>query len=191
MNSIISEKDYPVQFRWVFKSSFGAILALVVLGSFWFVGLSSPKTNSYIVFIAIFLPFNFIFTVLQRNNFRYEVEEKFLNLYQGVLSKKQRHIPYGVIQNIFVKQDLFDRVFGLASVTIENASQGGGSVQAGETKVFGMKVRARERHYDETVGFTGNKVRIPGLTQEDAEALKEAVLKKMKENPIEDNQSGL
>ena len=41
------------------------------------------------------------------------------------------------------------------------------------------------------VGFSGNKVSIPGLTKANAEILKGIVLQKMKENPIEDSQSGL
>jgi hypothetical protein len=41
------------------------------------------------------------------------------------------------------------------------------------------------------VGFSGNKVNIPGLTKQNAEILKGIILQKMKENPIEDSQSGL
>ena len=117
---------------------------------------------------------------------------QFLTLRQGILSKQQRHIPYGVIQNLFVKQDLFNRVFGLASLTVENASQGAGAFTAPqEQKVFGLRVGNQRQQQVEMVGFSGNKVSIPGLTKQNAETLKEIVLQKMKENPIEDSQSGL
>ena len=191
MNPIISEKDYSVQGAWVFKSIVGSIIALIILGGLWLTGDKNSKMESYLVLIAIFTPIHFIIVMLQRANFHYAVEEQFLTLRQGVLSKQQRHVPYGVIQNIFAKQDLFDRIFGLASVTVENASQGAGTVPGETTKIFGMTVKAQQKQQDELVGFSGNKISIPGLTQADAETLKDVILNKMKENPIEDNQSGL
>jgi len=91
---------------------------------------------------------------------------------------KIAYIPYGVIQNIIVKQDLFDRIFGLASLIIENASESGGAFELQNQQV-------------ETVGFYGNKVTIHGLTKTNAEILKSIILQKMKENPTEDTRSGL
>ncbi len=88
-------------------------------------------------------------------------------------------MPYGVIQNVFIKQDLFDRIFGLATLRIENASQAGGA----------RDIRIRQGQ--ENLGASGNKVNIPGLKKQNAEELKNLILKKIKENPIEDSQSGL
>ncbi|MDP2967235.1 MAG: PH domain-containing protein [bacterium] len=186
MNGIITEKDYPVQGLWVFKSIRGFLLTLIILVLFFLISnsyenLFSSKNvmlNFYLVIIIASVIFHFIVTILKRANFHYSIEEKFLTLKQGILSKQQRYIPYGVIQNLFVKQDLFDRIFGLASLTIENASQGAG-------------IGTQQRQQVEMVGFSGNAVSIPGLTKQNAETLKEIVLQKMKENPIEDSQSGL
>ena len=192
VESIISEKNYPVQFLWVLKSIIGSVISLIIFGALWLLGARTPGIATYLVLIALFTPLHFVITILRRANFRYAVEEKFLTLYQGILSKQQRHIPYGVVQNIFVKQDLFDRLFGLASITIENASQGAGVMQGGEAKIFGgMTVRAQQERRDELVGFSGNKVNIPGLMKADAEILKDVILNKMKENQAEDSQSGL
>jgi membrane protein YdbS with pleckstrin-like domain len=115
-------------------------------------------------------------------------------LHQGILSKQQRNIPYGVIQNIFVHQRLVDRIFGLASLSIENASQGGGNQNSNNTKAFGITIsnqQTKKRGELEMPGFNGNKISIPGLTKQNAEALRELILQKMKDNPVEDNQSGL
>ncbi len=79
---------------------------------------------------------------------------------------------------------MFDRLFGLASLTLENASELGINRTQGQ-----IKLRAQER--TETVGFSGNNVSIPSLKKQNAEALKGIVLQKIKENPIEDSQSGL
>ena len=203
MDGIITEKDYPVQGLWIFKSIIGSLLSLVILVSFlWFSHFDSSKDaeiSMYIPLITLFVIFHFVVTIfyfvvaiLRRATFHYSIEPQFLTLRQGILSKQQRHIPYGVIQNLFVKQDLFDRIFGLASLTIENASQGAGALATlQEQKVFGLRVGKQRRQQMEMVGFSGNKVSIPGLTKANAEILKGVVLQKMKENPIEDSQSGL
>jgi uncharacterized membrane protein YdbT with pleckstrin-like domain len=192
MNSTITENDYPVQTIWVFKS---ILRFLLILAIFIFIIVISGTNNylsffSNVIFIIFYIVFYIILSALRRMTFHYSVENNFLTLQQGILSRQQRHIPYGVIQNLFVKQDVFDRIFGLASVSIENASAGAGS-QAGTQKFFGITIKNQRKQQIEMVGFSGNKVSIPGLTKDDAEKLKVIILQKMKENPVEDNQSGL
>jgi uncharacterized membrane protein YdbT with pleckstrin-like domain len=197
MNEFITEKNYPVQGLWVFKSILGSLFALIFFVPYFLLSRfgendRSNEINFYFVIVIGFAIFHFIFTILRRANFHYSIEGNFLTLKQGILSKQQRHIPYGVIQNLFVKQDLFDRIFGLASLTIENASQGAGVLAAPQKqRVFGMRIGNQRQQQMEMVGFSGNKVSIPGLTKMNAETLKGIVLQKMKENPIEDSQSGL
>lgn len=177
----ITENNYPVQPIWVLKSMLGFVFAFTISIFLLLIGY----INFYLILLILYTPIYFIIVVLRRKNFHYLIDKEFMVIKQGVLSKKQRNIPYGVIQNVFVKQDLFDRLFGLASVTIENASQAGGK-ENNEQKVFGMKMRAQNRQQVETVGFTGNKVSIPGLTKQNAEALKNTILERIKANPIEE-----
>lgn len=172
-NSIATEKDYPITKLWIFKAPI--IITFISLVALFF--------GYYLPYFLIALPFYLIANPLIRANFHYSTEEKFFVVKQGVFSKKQRNLPYGVIQNVLVKQDWFDRVFGLASFSVENASQGGG-------KGFFSGLRSNKQQA-ESVGSSGNKVNIPGLKKKHAEALKLVLLQRMKENPIEDSQSGL
>lgn len=172
-NTIATEKEYPITKLWIFKAPI--IITAISLVAIIF--------GYYFPYFLIALPFYLIANPLIRANFHYSTEEKFFLVKQGVLSKKQRNLPYGVIQNVLVKQDWFDRIFGLASFSVENASQGGG-------KGFFSGLRSNKQQ-GETVGSSGNKVNIPGLKKKDAEALKLVLLQKMKENPTEDSQSGL
>lgn len=191
MNEVITENNYPVEGIWILKSILGYILAVLIFTPFFLFDIKDRDFNFYLIIYLGLIPFSLIFTMLRRANFHYSIEDKFMTLKQGILNKQQRHIPFGVIQNVFVKQDLFDRLFGLASLTLENASMGAGSQAEGETKIFGMKVSNQKRQQVEMVGFSGNKVSIPGLKKDNAETLKCIVLQKMKENPVEDSQSGL
>ncbi len=179
-----TEKEYPISMLWVFKTPIMIIIVSIIalLFGYWF---------PYLVLLFIIL---LIANPLIRANFHYSTEDKFFLVKQGVLSKKQRNLPYGVIQNVFVKQDIFDRIFGLASLRVENAAQGsqGGVAgrRAASAALFGGGLVGRAAASD-TLGSSGNKVNIPGLKKKDAEALKAILLQRMKDNPLEDSQSGL
>lgn len=173
---ILTEKDFPIQFVWLFKSLIGTLVVILMT----FVMAKFGYVNYFLLLFIGYTPVAFVVTLLQKNNFHFALEDKFLLLKQGVLSKQERNVPYGVIQHVFVKQDLFDRVFGLASVTIENATKSLAEIQVQNTQKTSM----------EYIGFRGNAVVIPGLNKEHAEALKLAILAQMKRNPIQEG-SGL
>lgn len=197
VDRLITEKDYPIQELWIIKSVLSSLPGLIVLVLLFFFPIYlSPEANFrlsfYIVAIVIFSIYRTIVMILERATFHYFIERQFLILRQGIISKQERHIPYGVIQNLFVNQDIFDRIFGLASLTIENAAQGAGAQLAPqEQKLFGMRIGNQRKRQVEMAGFYKNKVSIPGLMKKSAEDLKEIILQKMKENPVEDSQSGL
>ena len=168
-NKVITEKDYPIASLWMFKAPIIIVLMHVVALFF------ARYYHRLVLALPVYLSTN----PLIRANFHYSLEEKLFTVRQGVISKKQNNLPYGVIQNVFVKQDLFERIFGLATLRIENASQAGGA----------RDIYARQGQ--ENVGASGNKVNIPGLKKQGAEELKNLILAKIKANPIEDSQSGL
>lgn len=172
---IVTEKNYPITKLWIFKAPIIIIVISIVALLFGY----------YFPYLVIVLPISLIANLLIRANFHYSTEDKFFVVKQGVFSKKQRNLPYGVIQNVLVKQDWFDRVFGLASFSVENASQGGGKGFFGGSKSF--RLSGTYQQQGEAVGSSGNKVNIPGLRKKDAEALKLILLQRMKENPIEES----
>lgn len=143
--------------------------------------------------IIIFYLFAFILSfgvsivikALQRANFHYALEDKFIVLHQGIITKQNRNIPYGRIQSVMLHQKVYERILGIASLTFEDFSNGGKS----QMSIDGYVSRGKSRR--EILGFLGNRIRIPGLRKNDAEALKVHILQKIKENPMEDSQSGL
>lgn len=187
MAQIITEKNYPIQKKWIYKLMIKPISFFIILGIAILAGNLYEDPMFRILIVISFIGFisGIVMPILNRKNYHYIIEEKFLTLKQGILSKQQKHIPYGVIQNVFIKQDFLDRILGLTTLIIENASS---SVKNSVwTKEFGPK---RPDPQDE-IGFEDNKTVIPGLLSKDAEILKNLILQKMKENPIDDKQSGL
>ena len=174
--NVTTEINYPISTIWILKYPIImiAISLVAIIFDFWF------------PYFVIAIPYFLIANPLIRRNFHFSLDRQYLVVEQGVLSKKQRNLPYGVIQNVLVKQDLFDRLFGIAALTIENASEGGGS---GFSKWFSRSQNQNKQ--GDFVGSRGNKMSIPGLKKKDAEALKAEILAKMKENPNVDTQSGL
>ena len=189
MDQITTEKIYPIQSSWILKSIVGTLLALIILIPLYILIVFMKEINNkfagiYIPLAILFGLVQFIMVVLRVLAFHYSLEEKFIKIKQGVFSRQERNIPYGVIQNIYINRDLFDRAFNLATVVFENASMGGGVLISASSSSDDKK------HIDK-IGSHGNSVSIPGLRISNAEALKEQILQKIRENPIEDNQSGL
>jgi len=190
MNEIITEKSYPIQNSWLFKQVFIMLLALPIFFFALFDFIFGNSKYLLVIIILLFISilmsgFVAIVNALRRSCFHYSLDESFMVINQGVISKKNRNIPYGVIQGIFVSRGLFERIFGLASLTFEDFSQGGKSDMDSDGFINDSRTRL------EILGFEGNKIHIPGLKKEDAEELKDIILQRIKENPIEDNQSGL
>lgn len=188
MNPVITKKDYPIRKRWILKNQMGLFLILLIIAGFIFFfnggdflsNLSSKnigKLVGAVVLLIVATPVILILSILRRATFHYSFDEKFINAKQGIFSKQEMHMPYGRIQNVFVKQDFWDRVFGLAFLYIETAGMDAAAYQ--------------ENTRREAMGFAEGVLAIPGLSKNDAEVFKNAVLQRIKENPIEDSQSGL
>ncbi len=177
-NKTITEKEYPITTRWVLRSP------IIVLSFGIIILFTGDISNSALAVLAAFI--YVIVGYVIRANFHYSLDDKYFHVKQGVISKTQRNLPYGVIQDVFVKQNLFDRIFGIASLRIENASQLGGK---GGGKVSWLNKNYGMGSYSgsDGVGSSGNKINLPGLKKQDAETLKKLVLQKMKENPIEES----
>ena len=182
---VFTETDFPITTLWIFKTT---LIQIPMTLFFLLLGIVSPKSFFTAgIFIIFFHSLSILINLLTRKFFHYRTVPQFLFVQQGILSKKQYHLPYGVIQHAIVKQDLFDRIFGLASLLIENAVQSSQALhlQRGEWAYKSISTTP------EIVGSNGNKISIPGLKKADAEALKAVILQKIKEHPIDDNASGL
>ncbi|MBU0647186.1 PH domain-containing protein [Patescibacteria group bacterium] len=195
MNKIITEKNYPVQKIYIFKATLGSffILVLIIIFLIFFnlnfgmldKDLGVFSINFIIMFSGLVL-IRLIIVILQWINFYYSIEENFLTSKQGILLKQQQHISYGNIKNIFIKQNFFDKFFGLFTLIIEDASQKTGILASIELFSAGFLHYVLNTYYWKRFqggfGFFGNKIFIPGLKKEDAEILKGIILQKIKEN---------
>ncbi|QGN07034.1 hypothetical protein Hrd1104_06810 [Halorhabdus sp. CBA1104] len=66
--------------------------------------------------------------VAYHRRFRYELTGDTFDIHSGVLSKRDREIPYHRIQNVDLRQNVIQRLLGIAEVRLETA--GGGQTEA-------------------------------------------------------------
>ncbi len=179
---LASDKDFPITTSWIAKLILKKIPWIIV---YFLLGIRYGQIyiSWYTLIFPLFLIFVVVFPILSKINFHFTLGPDTITIYQGVLSKQRKYIRYGVIQNILISQDFLDRIFGIATILIENAS--GGRDTALTT------TRGGKRRDLEFIGALENKLSIPGLKKAKAEELKAILLQQMQQNPIYDSQSGL
>ncbi len=97
-----------------------------------------------------------------------------------IIYKGEKTFLYGKIQNIYFIEGPLDKNLGLASIAIETAAAGGGIARANaKNKISAFPL------------FGNNAIGIPGLTHDKALELKEFLMGRIKNNSINDAQSGL
>ena len=87
--------------------------------------------------------------------FRYELTNDTFDIRSGVISRRNREIPYQRIQNVDISRSLVQRALGIAEIRLETA--GGGQSEAhlryvgyNEAKRLQEEVRSRSRRADAT-----------------------------------------
>lgn len=194
MSEPITESKYPIRLVWVFEYILYFLFVIPVLVIYWLyyfpysqflhsTGKISDERYILIPIILILYPLYKVISkvswaYLKRKNFHFSLEDQYLRVRQGVLSKEQRNLPYSAIQNIILSRSLFEKIFGLATLQIENAVKPGFYSQRDSQKVS-------------AVGSYDNKLVIPGLSKSDAENLKIDILRKAKGVIQVDSNSGL
>jgi len=179
----VTEKTYPIEQKWIIKSAvlFGIIGMIFIVFIFSTDEAFKLLNISPVWGLGIFPLSLLVFIILKLMvaNYQFSFSDQTIVLRQGILSKSERHIPYGRIQQICISQGLINRLLGLASVSIETASEGAGRDRSDSPESFAP------------LGYSGNKIGIPGVSYENAINLKNTLMKLMVANPIYDAQSGL
>lgn len=108
-----------------------------------------------IIYILIILA-SLFWSKLAYNNYKYEMREDGFRKESGVVWKKYVTVPYERIQNVDIYRGIMARILGLSDLHIQTA---GNSVVSGR---FGK----------------GSEGRLPGLSIQDAETLRDELVKR-------------
>lgn len=130
----ISTETYPINSSWVFTKIMGGFFHALWLTSLGYLVFNKEFAHYFtfasglgyalLLFSMIFL-WRIIWTLLYKHNYYFEFLPDFILLKTGIISKSENHLPYKSIQNVATHQGIIERLFGLATVIIQNAAQSG------------------------------------------------------------------
>ncbi len=100
------------------------LLVIILIGSPAIGGGASGAAGLVGSWFLVALAYQFVY--YQR--FEYELSDDTLDIASGVISRRNREIPIGRIQNVDISRNLFQRALGIAQIDLETA--GGSSTEA-------------------------------------------------------------
>jgi membrane protein YdbS with pleckstrin-like domain len=190
----MTEKDFPVSLWWILIAPVGAgksrhtplffillfVLAIILV---FFILFSSAQNINFsgeslifyigipLLFLVLALP-AIITNLLRKNNFHFSLGDAAIDAQNGIVNKQQLQLPYAAIRDVQISREFFQRLFGLATLTVKNTvlTTTGQKLMSDLTEGFGDKP---------SIGIFDGQIIFPGLKKTDAENLKAAILAKM------------
>ena len=158
------QEKYPLESRKPLKKTIASIWAypfiIFFIGFFTFSRFFelendnlSPKINFWTIFyifigaIILFFILKYIYEIFYLKYYFYDLVGKNLIIKKGVFSRNEITLPINRLQDVYVDQDILDRIFGLYDVHVSSATI-----------------------------ISGNLSHIDGLNKENSQAVKNLIL---------------
>lgn len=124
----ISSEKYPLTNKWLVVSILeilvGALTFVFILSISIFTRDGNSSIAGILIFaavVALVLFARIIGLFLYKKNYKFVFQKDNIYYRTGILSLSEKHMPYSTIQDVTVKQDFIEKIFGIAEVRIENA----------------------------------------------------------------------
>ncbi|MEM4663189.1 MAG: PH domain-containing protein [Candidatus Diapherotrites archaeon] len=104
-----------------------------------------------LLFIVVIILILFWYQTLYFEKYYYDIREDFLVIKKGVFAPRETVLPYEKIQDVYIDQDIFDRIFNLWDLHVSTATY-----------------------------LSGQEAHIDGVSLENGEAMKKMILEKIK-----------
>jgi membrane protein YdbS with pleckstrin-like domain len=153
-------EQYPLEKRKIMKKLvksmigwtvlFGIFLTIAVVITFsvsWVWYIVASLVGLYVLIFLIDLWYQ---TEYYKRYF-YDVQQDFLSIKKGVITPHQTMLPYEKLQDVYMDQDLFDRIFTLWDVHVSTATE-----------------------------MSGYHAHIDGVNHENADKIRELILNKIR-----------
>lgn len=135
------QTKYPLSPRKIVKKSISSIFGWAVILGFiyfgvYFLGLSNPVLVPYILIMGswilgisvIIAVLTFLYQFWYYKTYFYDLTDSFVVIKKNPITPQEISIPYGRIQDVYVDQDILDRVFGLYDVHLSSATIASGYI---------------------------------------------------------------
>ena len=131
---------------------FGATFITQTLG--FNITVGSSVILGGILLFAIITVFDYWLQVMYFKTYYYDFTEHFIIIRKGVISINEITIPYERVQDIYVDQDILDRMFGLYDVHLSSATLTSGF----EAHIDGLEQQAADGLKEVLLDVVGKKV---------------------------------
>ncbi len=127
--------QFPLSFKKVWKKTTGSLIASIILipviiGIAWILGFSLDIHSGWIwiistgliIFVLISLLLTFLYQRWYFAVYFYELTDDFIIIRKGPITPHEITVPYERIQDVYVDQDILDRIYGIYDVHISSAT---------------------------------------------------------------------
>lgn len=154
-----TRQQFPLSEKKIMKKtlagSIGSIVALLFIMLFFIpiageLAVLIPETTNINIYPIIFICLaalvflaiigQYIYQTLYFKAYYYDLTENFIIIKKGVITSREITIPYERVQDVYVDQDIFDRLFGLYDVHLSSATYSSGF----EAHIDGVKKPAAD-----------------------------------------------
>ena len=154
-------QQYPLEHRKIYKKFVVSMIGWTILlgmlmlitGILGFTAVPWLKTIFFIL-IALYITLFFVEMWYQTeyyNRYFYDITPDFLIIKKGVIMPHETMLPYEKLQDVYMDQDLFDRIFNLWDVHVSTATV-----------------------------MSGHEAHIDGVSRQNGEILREMILNKIR-----------
>ena len=172
------QNRYPLSPKKFLKKMIDKLLGLYILAVFLTVGLIigiifSPSSGEIsmgailfvililgLVMLTIITALNAWYVRVYIREYYYDASENFITIKKGVFSPTEIHVQWQKIQDVYVDQDILDRIMGLYDVHIASATASSG-IEAHIDGVSRESAEALKKIFLDKVSNTGASMTMP------------------------------
>lgn len=122
-------QEYPLEKSKIIKKTIKSTFYMYIfflIGPLWAnIFLWNLYQIPLLVLDVLFILFPFIEFVYQGEYYKkyfYDIKDDFLTIRKGVFTPNETVLPYDKLQDVYIDQDIFDRVFRLCDVHVSTAT---------------------------------------------------------------------
>ena len=129
----MSSVEYPITSAWWIGSIAGSIFSSAIAMVIAAAAITNDADNisgySTLMIVLVVFVLMLIWRIIKLGlfvkNYSFEFTPDYLYIKNGIFSMSETHMPYNTIQDVSINQTFINRMFGIYTVTIENAVGGG------------------------------------------------------------------
>lgn len=130
-----TKEQFPLSHKKVIKKTIGASIVWMTLIGIMYIGCLitfaiyslGPIVLLFTTFVAglvtiIIVTLNYLYQKWYFDTYYYDLQQDYIVIRKDPITPREITIPYERIQDVYVDQDLFDRLFGLFDVHLSSAT---------------------------------------------------------------------